>query len=87
MENLRLDTMHAAWRLCPHRRVMIPEQLRWHPESRSRTDCICISQVKERFMPEMVGLFHPLGQAPKTQWARHVGPPCFGGCGDLFHFA
>ena len=58
---------------------MILEQLCWHPESRSRTDCICISHVKERFMPEMVGLFHSLGQAPKTQWARHVGPPCLRG--------
>ena len=77
-EESQTGSMHGTWRLCSHRSVTIPEQLPWHPESRSRTDCIWISQVKERFMPEMLGLFHPLGQAPQTQWTRHVGPPCFG---------
>ena len=83
-EESQIGSMHGTWRLCSHRRVTIPEQLCWHPESGSRTDCICISQVKERSMPEMLGLFHPLGQASQ---ARHVGPPCFGGRGNLFHLA
>ena len=86
-EESQTGSMHGTWRLCSHRKVTIPEQLRWHPDSRSRTDRICIFQVKERFVPEMLGLFHPLGLAPQTQWARHVGPPCLGGRENLFHFA
>ena len=69
-EESQIGSIHGAWQLCSHRKVTIPEQLWWHLESRSRTDCICISQVKERFVPEMLGLFHTLGQAPQTQWAR-----------------
>lgn len=55
---------------------MTPEQLCWHPESRSRMGCICISQVKVRFTREILGLCHhrakPMGHSVHGTWDLHA---------------